>query len=132
MWVFFVSVQALAFDVVVENVSGGGDVGCALYYTDDGFPGDVKKAAQAVLVPAARAVDGTVRCHFDEPPVAKVAVAVRHDRDGDGKLDTNLAGFPREPYGFGNDAPLRSFGPPRFEDALVDARSNARVTLRVP
>lgn len=49
-------------------------------------------------------------------PYGTYAVAVVHDRDGNGKLNTNLLGMPRERYGFSNDA-RGTFGPPSFDDA---------------
>jgi len=43
------------------------------------------------------------------------ALAVIHDENGNGRLDT-FAGIPREGYGFSRDAAV-SFGPPRFAAA---------------
>jgi len=43
------------------------------------------------------------------------ALALVHDENGNGRLDTFL-GIPREGYGFSRNAPVR-FGPPRFDDA---------------
>ena len=59
------------------------------------------------------------------------AVAVIHDENGNGKLDT-FAGIPREGYGFSRNAPVR-FGPPRFAAArftVGDAPAAERVTIR--
>ncbi|MEO0601452.1 MAG: DUF2141 domain-containing protein [Myxococcota bacterium] len=122
--------QAQSVDVQVHGVEGGGKVGCALYVSEDGFPDEDAKAAVAVEVAASTARDGIVVCRFEQVPAARIAVAVRHDVDGDGKLDTNLLGIPKEPYGFSNNAPLRTFGPPRFEDASVARTPRIRVDLR--
>ena len=64
-------------------------------------------------------------------PRGTYAVAVVHDVDGNGKLNTNLLGMPREPYGFSNGA-RGTFGAPSFEDAgfVLDQRET-RVTVRV-
>ena len=59
------------------------------------------------------------------------ALAVIHDENGNGKLDT-FAGIPREGYGFSNNAPVR-FGPPRFAAArftLAGEATAERVTMR--
>ena len=67
----------------------------------------------------------------DVPP-GRYAVLVLQDLDGDQRLKRNLIGIPREPVGFGNDAPIR-FGPPSFEAAAIDvgpAGARTRVTLR--
>jgi len=64
-------------------------------------------------------------------PYGTYAVAVVHDADGNGKLNTNLLGMPRERYGFANDA-RGTFGPPSFEDAsFVVDRPEVAVTVTV-
>jgi uncharacterized protein (DUF2141 family) len=49
------------------------------------------------------------------------AVALLHDENGNGQLDT-FAAIPKEGYGFSRDAPIR-FGPPRFEQAQISVAS---------
>jgi uncharacterized protein (DUF2141 family) len=39
-----------------------------------------------------------------------------HDENGDGRLDTNVLGIPREGVGVSNNK-IRSFGPPKWDDA---------------
>ena len=59
------------------------------------------------------------------------ALAVIHDENGNGKLDT-FAGIPREGYGFSRNAPVR-FGPPRFAAARFTLGREAeeqRITMR--
>ncbi len=42
-------------------------------------------------------------------------ISAFHDRNGNGQLDRNLVGAPKEPYGFSNGA-RGSFGPPGFDE----------------
>ena len=80
----------------------------------------------AVLVPSEGVVEWDVRV-----PYGTYAIAVVHDRDGNGKLNTNLLGMPREKYGFSNDA-RGTFGPPSFEDAsFAVGEPNVSVEVRV-
>lgn len=51
-------------------------------------------------------------------PPGKYAISVFQDLDGDAELDTNIVGFPKEPFGF--SAPMGKFGPPNFEEAAID------------
>jgi 4,4'-diapolycopenoate synthase len=44
-------------------------------------------------------------------------VAAYLDENGNGKLDHNLLGIPREPVGASNN-PTGRFGPPRFSDCV--------------
>ncbi len=64
-------------------------------------------------------------------PRGDYALAVVHDENGNGKLDT-FAGIPREGYGFSRNAPVR-FGPPRFKAArftVAGDTTSERVTMR--
>ncbi|MEQ8248769.1 MAG: DUF2141 domain-containing protein [Alphaproteobacteria bacterium] len=74
---------------------------------------------------------GTVRAIVDLP-AGRYAVAVFHDENANGKLDTNIVKFPVEPTGFGNNA-RGSFGPATFDDAavdLTDAGARADIVVR--
>lgn len=64
------------------------------------------------------ATGDTMTATFELPP-GRYAVAVLHDENGNGKMDTRLLRMPKEPYGFSNGAKPR-MGPPKFEDAVFD------------
>jgi uncharacterized protein (DUF2141 family) len=49
-------------------------------------------------------------------PAGEYAVAVFADMNGNGKLDSNFIGIPKEPVGVSRDAKGK-FGPPKFADA---------------
>lgn len=55
---------------------------------------------------------------FTNVQPALYAISIVHDRNNNGKLDTNMFGIPREGFAFGNNA-LGRFGPPSFKDAQV-------------
>jgi len=80
----------------------------------DNFPA-CKDGAHAVTrsVPA-----NAPTLHFDALPPGSYAVAVIHDENGNGKLDTFM-GIPREGFGFSRN-PAIGFGPPRFTAARFD------------
>ena len=59
-----------------------------------------------------------VQASFDLP-AGRYAVSVYHDEDGDGELDSNFIGIPREPAGLSNK-PKARMGPPRYDDAAFD------------
>ncbi len=46
------------------------------------------------------------------------AVAVHHDANANGTMDSNFLGMPKEGYGVSNDVRSR-FRPPRFSEASV-------------
>lgn len=53
-------------------------------------------------------------------PAGPFAMGVLHDEDGDGEMDTNFIGMPKEGMGATNN-PKSRFGPPGWEDALVES-----------
>jgi len=78
-------------------------------YPDDAahfLDGKYKVARQTVPV----TLPITTAC-FALPAPAVYAVALFHDEDGDGHLNTNALGIPTEGYGFSNN-PTFYFGPP--------------------
>jgi uncharacterized protein (DUF2141 family) len=60
--------------------------------------------------------EGKASVTFERVPYGTYAVKVFHDENANGELDTNFVGFPKEGFGFSNDA-MGQFGPPTFEQA---------------
>lgn len=91
-----------------------GTVACALFESPDGFPVEFLRSATNVMVIKIRKTQA--RCDFEDIPPGTYAMAIIHDENMDGKLETNVLGIPTEGYGFSNDAEGRS-GPPSFSAA---------------
>lgn len=68
--------------------------------------------------------------HFEDLAPGTYAIAVMHDENGNGRLDTVL-GIPREGFGFSRNPGL-GFGPPSFDSVRfqVNAGSGAQ-TIRI-
>ena len=49
------------------------------------------------------------------PLSGEYAISIIHDKNSNGRLDTNFIGIPKEPFGFSNNPKLR-LGPPSFSD----------------
>jgi uncharacterized protein (DUF2141 family) len=121
--------QAPRAQVVVEVrpvKDAVGVVDCALFSSAEGFPDDGHAPVATAHVPAQA---GTVRCVFEGVKPGRYAVAVRQDRNGNGKLDRNLFGAPVEPWGTTNDV-THTFAGPSFEESAVTLEPGAR-TLQV-
>ena len=115
-------------DVAVDHLrSTKGLIRVCLTADPDNFPACVDDAnAVTRTLPA-----GEGRFAFPALPAGQYALAVIHDENGNGRLDT-FAGIPREGYGFSRNAPVR-FGPPRFDAArftLAGAEVTERVAMR--
>jgi uncharacterized protein (DUF2141 family) len=99
-----------------------GTVACALFESAAGFPIEFLHSATNVMVIKVRR--SQARCDFEDIPPGTYALAVIHDENMNGVLDTNALGMPREGYGFSNDA-TAWFGAPSFQAAsfAYDGRS---------
>lgn len=101
-----------------------GTVACALFESPEGFPAEFLRYATNIMVIKVRA--SQARCDFEDIPPGKYALAVIHDENMNGKLDTGFLGVPTEGYGFSNDAA----GRPSFSAAsfIYDGR-NLEMTI---
>ena len=90
-----------------------GSVLVTLFSSSDGFPDRPKKAIKNLQ---AEIREGKLKVFFSNIPYGIYAVAVLHDENGNGEMDTNWVGMPKEGYGVSNDAKA-SFGPPKYKDA---------------
>jgi uncharacterized protein (DUF2141 family) len=106
-----------AGDLTIE-VSGitpdRGKVYVAVYDGPGTFPISGRQRVGQVLAPE----DGHITLHFKDLPPGRYAAVAFQDVNGNGKLDKNLLGIPREPYGFSNGA-RGSAGPPKFSEAAI-------------
>jgi uncharacterized protein (DUF2141 family) len=97
---------------------------CRLYAGPDGFPG--KPTYKMVRTVGLTGKETT--CSFSGVTPGTYAVAVFHDENGNGKLDTNFLGIPSEGVGVSNNH-AGSFGPPHWDDAKVAV--TADITLNI-
>jgi uncharacterized protein (DUF2141 family) len=107
--------------------SNGGQVGCTLYDTPNGFPANASAALQRRWCPIDRQ---TSRCAFDPIPAGVYAVACFHDENGNGKIDTGFLGIPKEGVAFSNDA--KGFmGPPSFKAASFSFTESREIAVKM-
>jgi uncharacterized protein (DUF2141 family) len=99
--------------LVVGLHSNDGEVDCALFASADGFPADSAKAGKTAK---SKIQNGQAVCIFGGVAPGSYAVSVFHDENGNGKLDRNFMGMPKEGVGASNDA-AGHFGPPKYDDA---------------
>jgi uncharacterized protein (DUF2141 family) len=99
---------------ILDIRNNDGTVACALFESPEGFPIEFLHSATNVMVIKIRATQA--RCDFEDIPPGTYALAVIHDENMNGKLDTGLLGVPTEGYGFSNDA-RAWFGAPSFSAA---------------
>ncbi|MCA9771477.1 MAG: DUF2141 domain-containing protein [Myxococcales bacterium] len=117
-------------DVTVTGFkSDEGQLGCLLFKDAQGFPMSTGDAARKVSAPIA---GKAAQCVFEGVPAGTYAVAVVHDANRDGEVDTNFLGIPKEGVAASNNALPHTFGPPTFDEAKFRFDgTRAEMTLRL-
>ena len=77
---------------------------------------DSKQAYQSVTTAVH---DGRAEHVFEQLPYGEYALKLYHDENGNGKLDRNFIGIPKESYGFSNN-PRTFAGPASYRQALFE------------
>jgi uncharacterized protein (DUF2141 family) len=95
-----------------------------LFQSAEGFPSDTSKAIhqQSVDISSNTLSAETT---FRDLPYGTYAVAVLHDENGNGKMDKNFMGIPKEGYGASNN-PRKRMGPPGFDEAKFSVTQPAQ------
>ncbi|MBC6497515.1 MAG: DUF2141 domain-containing protein [Alphaproteobacteria bacterium GM7ARS4] len=102
------------------------------------YPVDGESAQLHVLVKGIRDEGGSLTldipsvksdgARFKELPAGYYAIALYHDKNDNGELDTNIFGIPEESYGFSRNAePL--FSSPSFKEAAFRLRAGQNLRL---
>lgn len=101
--------------VKIQNIKNStGNVACALFESTVGFPDEYLLHATNIMVIKIR--DSQTHCDFKDIAPGTYALAVVHDENMNGKLDTKWLGIPSEGYGFSRDAKAL-LGAPSFSSA---------------
>lgn len=112
--------------VEVGNVAidraGSGSVFVSVY-DQDGF------LSRPLLVRQLESAAGTVEAEFSLAP-GTYCVSAYQDTDGNGRLNRNFIGIPKEPVGFSNGYVPR-FGPPKFSGCRFAHDGEGTVRLRL-
>jgi uncharacterized protein (DUF2141 family) len=107
-----------------------GKIGITLFQNAQGFPEDPSKAIQQQSVEIdPNTMSGQVT--FKNVRQGTFAVSVLHDENGNGKMDKNFVGMPKEGYGASNN-PKKKKRAPTFDEAkfsLNASEQTIEVTL---
>lgn len=119
--------STLNVDVVLNKPDAGGHLMLLLCPSKEAYDEEVGCVERKV-----KADGRTVRINFTNLKPGTYAVKVFHDINSDGELNTSWVGWPQEPFGFSNDAPV-NMGPPSFKLAAITVKEGAqtsRINLR--
>ena len=105
----------------IKNTTGQLNVN--LFNSEEGFPGDYKKAIMMTRVRLTEGAEPVIE--FTGLKSGVYGVAVIHDEDFDNTLDTGLFGIPKEGYGFSTN-PKVTTHQPQFNEVKFDFDGKSR------
>jgi uncharacterized protein (DUF2141 family) len=114
---------------VVNARNTNGMVRVALFQSAEGFPGDASKALRtqpAKIDPQTL----TAQAVFSGIPQGTYAVMLFHDENGNGRLDKNMVGIPKEGYGASNN-PAKKMRAPTFDEAKLSLASDQSLEIKL-
>jgi uncharacterized protein (DUF2141 family) len=112
----FAQVDCPSINVKIQNIgNNSGVIACAIFESKEGFPSKFVKFASKTMLTQIRGKDALFE--FSDIKPGKYSIAVIHDENRNGELDTNLFGIPTEGYGFSSGAEV-TMSAPSFSDAL--------------
>jgi len=126
---FLTVAVAADLEVTVKSINPRkGEIGLSLFSNPDGFPMGEGKGIRVWLPAEAE----SLVYRFEGIAPGTYAVAVVHDLNGNRKMDSNLLGIPKEPWGVTKNV-RPAMRPPKFEEAAmtVSAAGPNRVTVDV-
>jgi uncharacterized protein (DUF2141 family) len=111
------STITLMIDGVDEPV---GEIRIAIFDSKNGY---LENPSLAEIVPVSQT---KIEWQIENLAYGQYAIAIYHDKNKNGKLDTNMLGIPLEEYGFSNNARGR-FGPASWSQAKFTVNERTAV-----
>ncbi len=111
LWSYgMIAVAQHTIEVTVNDIeSDKGDIIVMLFDQGDGFPMEMSKALKSV---DRKAEKGSMSLKFEDLTPGEYAVSVIHDENGDGEVERNFIGMPKERVGASFQT---KFGKPSFD-----------------
>jgi uncharacterized protein (DUF2141 family) len=122
--------EAADLTVTVQNLrSNQGQVLICVFSAENSDTGEFPDCLKGRPVRTAKGMisAGKAVMKFDGLKDGIYAVAITHDENGNGQLDTNFLGIPTE--GVGVSTNPRVFGKPRFEQGQFPIKDNTAITI---
>ncbi|AFK03975.1 Protein of unknown function DUF2141 [Emticicia oligotrophica DSM 17448] len=107
--------QTPQFSLKVSNIKSLATLRIAFYKKENSFPDQNKFEFGKEVKPSKT---GEVLLTWNDIPVGEYALAIYQDSNGNKKLDTNLVGYPKEPFGFSQNIKPK-FSAPNFAECKI-------------
>ena len=116
-------------EIILTNIKNPGNVFIAIYNNALDFNSDDDSSIR-ITYPVKDSVE---KGRFSKKVILKkgsYAFKVFIDKNNNNKFDFNFFGFPKEQYGFSNDA-MGVLGPPTFQEASFKLNSNTSIKTKM-
>ena len=125
------SLATIAQNSVTVTINGikkaKGDIRVQLISSKENYTATPSIALDSLVKSAAKP---STTLQFLNVADGEYAIKVFQDLDYDRKLNTNMFGIPKEPYGFSNSA-RGKMGPPSYEQVLFQVTGNTVQTITI-
>ncbi|TXE21122.1 DUF2141 domain-containing protein [Psychroflexus gondwanensis] len=101
-----------------------GSILFALFNSEDSHMETNYKEVSSILK------DSKAKIVVENIPEGFYSFSYFHDVNGNGELDKNMLGIPKEPYGFSNGQE-GNFGPPNFQESKIEIKSDTIIQLKI-
>ncbi|MBW4453582.1 MAG: DUF2141 domain-containing protein [Nostoc indistinguendum CM1-VF10] len=108
--------------------SKNGQVCVSIFASSEGFPGDRDRGLQKQCT---KITDTPLPITFENLKAGSYAVAVFHDQNNDGTLNSNVFGIPSEGFGFSSNPEIRTRAPKFSEAAFLVAGPDTNIQIQL-
>ncbi len=112
--------HAQSYNLKVSNVKSTATLRIAFYKKENKFPDEGKFAFAKEVKPTKI---GDITLEFTDIPMGEYALALYQDSNDNKKLDTNLVGYPKEPFAFSQNIKPK-FSAPSYEECKITFNAN--------
>ncbi len=120
--------QAKSIEINIPNIkSDKGEILIALFNKSDGFPENANNAFQTAKMKAKKGLQIMTLHNISD---GRYALAVFHDENGDGKMNKNMLGIPKEGYGVSNNV-KNLMSAPTFKEASFVVNRNTELSIQL-
>lgn len=121
-----IAVPTAKLRIVVNQLPNQkGEICMRIYAKEQGFPQSSKNVVQSGCT---KITGRSAIKEFYGLPYGTYAVALFHDENGDGKLNTNFLGIPREGFGISNN-PTLSTSAPKFKNSSFPLKGDTTIKI---
>ncbi len=121
------SAVAANLEITLENVEAAeGQVMIQVMRGEAAFKGEEPPFAALQR----QASKGSITIILNDLPEGEYGLQIMHDVNGNGELDTNFVGMPREPWAFSNNA-TGNMGPPKWPDVKFQLQGSVQQSIQL-